>query len=166
MVATGMSPEDLNNPKRASVAAKMPWASKRQTSRVEGTAYFLLGILGLNMPLLYGEGQNAFMRLQYETLHHKDDESIFAWENFGEGLSGMLACSPAPFASSGDIESVHGYDAPDLEITKITVKFKGLLPGTTRSIAVVDCRPRGFSNNNNSIWTNTPHLISGTQVRL
>ena len=36
------------------IARKMSWAVGRQTSRVEDHAYSLLGIFGVNMPLLYG----------------------------------------------------------------------------------------------------------------
>ena len=52
----------------ASMATKMSWASKRQTSRVEDTAYCLLGLFNVNMPLLYGEGRKAFIRLQHEII--------------------------------------------------------------------------------------------------
>ncbi|KAI9687992.1 MAG: hypothetical protein M1820_010354 [Bogoriella megaspora] len=64
-----------------SIAERMSWAAKRQTTRVEDIAYCLLGIFGVNMPLLYGEGSNAFMRLQEEIMKISSDKSIFAWEN-------------------------------------------------------------------------------------
>ena len=48
---------------RASVAQKMSWASKRETTRVEDLAYCLMGIFGIHMPMLYGEGEMAFTRL-------------------------------------------------------------------------------------------------------
>jgi hypothetical protein len=41
----------------------MSWASEREPMRIEDTAYCLLGIFGVNMPLLYGEGERAFNRL-------------------------------------------------------------------------------------------------------
>jgi hypothetical protein len=47
-----------------SVAKKMSWAAYRQTTRDEDMAYSLLGIFEVNMPLLYGEGDRAFIRLQ------------------------------------------------------------------------------------------------------
>ena len=57
-------------------------------------AYSLLGIFDLTMPLLYGEGHNAFKRLQYELIGvRSDDESIFAWKHDDPGPSGMLATS-------------------------------------------------------------------------
>ncbi|KAE9371893.1 hypothetical protein N431DRAFT_317458, partial [Stipitochalara longipes BDJ] len=62
-----------------SAARKMSWASHRITTKVEDMAYSLLGLFGINMPLLYGEGPRAFKRLQEEIIKVADDESIFAW---------------------------------------------------------------------------------------
>ncbi|KAK4443326.1 HET-domain-containing protein [Podospora aff. communis PSN243] len=42
-----------------SIARKMSWASQRQTTRIEDTAYSLMGIFDINMPLLYGESKKA-----------------------------------------------------------------------------------------------------------
>ncbi|KAI0633392.1 hypothetical protein C8Q77DRAFT_1114729 [Trametes polyzona] len=38
-----------------------------------------MGIFGVNLPTIYGEGRNAFYRLQEEILRHAPDQSIFAW---------------------------------------------------------------------------------------
>ncbi|EIW53255.1 HET-domain-containing protein, partial [Trametes versicolor FP-101664 SS1] len=62
-----------------SVARRMWWASRRQTTRVEDAAYSLMGIFGINMPTIYGEGPRAFLRLQEEILRTIPDQSIFAW---------------------------------------------------------------------------------------
>ncbi|KAK3685281.1 hypothetical protein B0T22DRAFT_346422, partial [Podospora appendiculata] len=64
---------------RCSVAQKMSWASRRLTKRIEDGAYSLLGIFGVHMPLLYGEGRRAFFRLQLEIMGVCDDQSIFAF---------------------------------------------------------------------------------------
>lgn len=61
------------------VAKKMSWASGRTTTRTEDLAYCLLGLFNIQMALLYGEGSNAFARLQEEIVRQTDDESIFAW---------------------------------------------------------------------------------------
>ena len=61
------------------VAVRMSWASTRQTTRAEDMAYCLLGIFNINMPLLYGEGDRAFRRLQEEIIRKIDDDSILAW---------------------------------------------------------------------------------------
>lgn len=66
-----------------SIASKMSWAARRETTRVEDEAYCLIGLFGVNMPLLYGEGEQAFQRLQHEILRTSDDLSIFLW---GYGL--------------------------------------------------------------------------------
>ena len=81
-----------------SIATRMSWASKRKTTRIEDQAYCMLGILGVHMPLLYGEGQNAFRRLQEELVKVSDDETIFA--HMGEEL---LAHSPEQFSSGHEL---------------------------------------------------------------
>jgi len=86
----------------ASVAQRMSWASKRETARVEDLAYCLMGIFGINMPLLYGEGERAFTRLQEELMKVSDDHSLFAWKS-SEEYGGLLATSPAAFFNSGKI---------------------------------------------------------------
>jgi hypothetical protein len=50
------------------IAERMHWASDRVTTRLEDQAYSLMGIFNINMPLLYGEGRKAFIRLQEEIL--------------------------------------------------------------------------------------------------
>ena len=54
------------------------------------------------MPLIYGEGRKAFMRLQVEILEKVDDDSLYAWAADIE-KSGLLATWPTAFANSGDI---------------------------------------------------------------
>jgi hypothetical protein len=51
-----------------SVAQRMKWASGRNTVRIEDSAYCLMGIFSVTMPILYGEGHRAFIRLQEEIL--------------------------------------------------------------------------------------------------
>lgn len=64
---------------RIPVARKMSWAAGRQTTQTEDLAYCLLGIFDVNMPMLYGEGAKAFMRLQEEIIKKSNDLSIFAF---------------------------------------------------------------------------------------
>ncbi|KAL8976748.1 MAG: hypothetical protein Q9205_007311 [Flavoplaca limonia] len=94
--------------REASVAARMSWASKRQTSRPEDQAYCLMGLYKVNMPLLYGEGGfKAFQRLQHEIIKVSEDESLFAWYEHKVGArSGVFASSPWAFWRCGDIEPV------------------------------------------------------------
>jgi hypothetical protein len=102
----------------SSVARRMSWASYRNTTRIEDKAYCLLGIFGVNMPLLYGEGTRAFVRLQEEILKTSDDHSILAWAFQLEGAvierndfpksvlyHGPLAPDPKHFRCCGDLLS-------------------------------------------------------------
>ncbi|KIK14617.1 hypothetical protein PISMIDRAFT_57930, partial [Pisolithus microcarpus 441] len=66
--------------KGLSVAQIMSWAAERKTTRVEDRAYSLMGLFGVNMPMLYGEGKKAFQRLQLEIIRISSDQSIFAWK--------------------------------------------------------------------------------------
>ncbi|KAI0759981.1 heterokaryon incompatibility protein-domain-containing protein [Trametes elegans] len=69
---------------KVSIARRMSWASRRRTTRPEDRAYSLMGLFGVHMTAIYGEGeQKAFYRLQEEILHCcAPDQSIFAWGYF------------------------------------------------------------------------------------
>lgn len=87
-----------------SVAKRISWAAHRETTRIEDRAYSLLGIFGINMPMLYGEGKRAFTRLQEEILKSSTDLSIFVWDIKGTKESHMLlGPSPANFANCGNV---------------------------------------------------------------
>jgi hypothetical protein len=112
---THISYQVLIHPRRIyarSVAERMSWASKRITDREEDMAYCLLGIFEVNMPLIYGEGEKAFRRLQEEIIKRNNDLSILAWERPHGRCNGVLfhalANSPDafPFMSARQIRSV------------------------------------------------------------
>ncbi|KLJ08815.1 hypothetical protein EMPG_15754 [Blastomyces silverae] len=95
----------------SSIARRMSWAARRETTRAEDIAYCLMGIFGVNMPLLYGEGaEKAFIRLQEEIMRKSEDHTLFAWTSVDDGRTlqpgrkprGPLALSPSEFASSAD----------------------------------------------------------------
>lgn len=86
----------------ASIATKMSWVSLRKTTRKEDIAYCMLGIFDINMPLLYGEGHKAFLRLQLAIIRSSRDHSIFAHR--GPALEDMLADSPLWISECGDVE--------------------------------------------------------------
>jgi len=109
-----------DSPDSASVAERMFWASARETTRSEDMAYCLMGLFGVHMPMLYGEGgKKAFSRLQEEIIKTSDDYTIFAWyssasvppiptpaptgrsRGIGRDMTGMgpLASSPRDFKS-------------------------------------------------------------------
>ena len=103
--ATGINRSVLashRNPFDLSIGERMSWASERETTREEDMAYCLLGIFGVNMPLLYGEGRGAFLRLQEEILKQQEDYTILCWCVHGlDGPrydSGVLALKTRDFA--------------------------------------------------------------------
>ncbi|KAI1791142.1 HET-domain-containing protein [Ganoderma leucocontextum] len=51
----------------------------RDTTRVEDEAYCLMGIFSINMTTLYGEGRQAFYRLQEKIMKRSVDTSLFLW---------------------------------------------------------------------------------------
>ena len=105
------------------VARRMSWAANRTTTRVEDEAYSLMGLFDVHMPTIYGEGRNAFIRLQEEILRRIPDQSIFTWGPRASGVDDihgsvpedhdpseatdshhlLLATSPASFARTGNI---------------------------------------------------------------
>ncbi|KAI0645336.1 heterokaryon incompatibility protein-domain-containing protein, partial [Trametes meyenii] len=73
-------PERTDIIRGMSVAARMAWASGRETTRAEDKAYSLMGIFDVHMPILYGEGgERAFRRLQLEIIQQTTDQTIFAY---------------------------------------------------------------------------------------
>lgn len=92
----------------ASIAQRMSWAARRETSKAEDVAYCLLGIFDVNIPLLYGEGsERAFInRLQEEIAKTSNDQSIFAWQvppGLPKPQHGLFAPSPKYFAGADNI---------------------------------------------------------------
>jgi len=105
----------ISDIRSASVAQRMSWASNRETKRKEDMAYCLLGIFGIAIPMIYGEGgEQAFIRLQEQIMKNTRDQSILAWglvpiptaedppSKPSQSL-GFLASGPSEFAGSGDI---------------------------------------------------------------
>ncbi|KXH47134.1 HET domain-containing protein [Colletotrichum salicis] len=95
------------------VGRRMSWAAGREAKKVEDRAYSLLEIFGVSMPLLYGEGDQAFIRLQEEIIKATNDMSLLAWcdsrVTFPEGseeLRGILTHTPDDFSNFCNLESI------------------------------------------------------------
>ncbi|RSL41511.1 hypothetical protein CEP53_012712 [Fusarium sp. AF-6] len=108
------------------VGRRMSWAANRQTTRPEDMAYCLMGIFDVNMPLIYGEGRNAFIRLQEEIMKNSNDLSIFLWQSArGPRYRGILAEEPSEFACASRLRvGVAGMDSPQFTMTNKGVKIK------------------------------------------
>ena len=132
----------------ASIATKFSWASLRQTTRAEDMAYCLLGLVDVNMPMLYGEGHKAFYRLQLEVIKHQKDHTIFAWSSQKHhsliSTSTILAPSPAAFETSARFHPIVTHRpaaALTFEMTNngLRLSLPCIIIGQERIIAIFDC---------------------------
>lgn len=82
--ATGIRPAEMREFDQCSIRKRFSWAALRQTTLVEDRAYSLFGLFGINMPLIYGEGDKAFSRLQHELIRKHDDGSLLVWDAHSE----------------------------------------------------------------------------------
>ncbi|QRD82224.1 heterokaryon incompatibility protein-domain-containing protein [Aspergillus flavus] len=139
---------------KASIAARMSWASSRETTRPEDMAYCLFGLFDVNMPLIYGEGQKAFLRLQEEIIKRYNDHSIFAWiiqnklgsakkHDDSVSRSGILALSPAAFSGCGSIISfpIGGHSSP-FNVTNQGVQIRLPISNGDKCYALLECQHR------------------------
>jgi hypothetical protein len=107
---TSLTPTTLGSPvmlEEIPIARRMSWMARRQTTRKEDIAYCLLGIFGVNMPLLYGEEEKAFTRLQEEIAKRSGDHSLFVFSDPVQDSLSMrpiLAASPREFAHCNNLE--------------------------------------------------------------
>ncbi|PYI05160.1 HET-domain-containing protein [Aspergillus sclerotiicarbonarius CBS 121057] len=146
--------EDLED---LSIAQRMSWAARRVTTRVEDRAYSLMGIFGINMPLIYGEGKRSFARLQEEILKVVDDQSIFAWRSDSENHGGLLAISPDAFRDSADIISFNPFSASAGPMTQSSkgIHLELRLIATDRpgqGLAILNCKDRARGNHPLAIY--------------
>ena len=150
-----------------SVAARMSWAANRETTRVEDRAYSLMGLFDINMPLLYGERGNAFIRLQETIAQESNDMSLFAWRDpqlttvggNTRRISGLFAPSPSSFRDSGSIVPIN-----DPILTPPSFTMSNAVVGLTTSLAWslsarrlrhlhLHCTP------NSDSWNETAHSV-------
>jgi hypothetical protein len=142
---TGIPLEAIHDFKseRWSIAQKMSWAALRQATRMEDRAYSLLGIFNVNMPLIYGEGESAFRRLQEEILKYSTDQTIFCWRSTNANYAtwrGLLAKNPSEFAESGDILEDERVNVPPFQLTNKGIQLSlELVPWKWDLIAFLQC---------------------------
>ncbi|KAK6413367.1 hypothetical protein LTR95_017869 [Oleoguttula sp. CCFEE 5521] len=117
----------------ASIARRMSWAAKRESSRVEDQAYALLGIFDINMPLLYREGSKAFLRLQEEIVrsHDADDSILIA----SASTLNLFATSPAPFEHAHGIIGCPSPMEGAYELTRQGLRLNLLVLGANTAAA-------------------------------
>jgi hypothetical protein len=134
------------DPQYFSIAKRMSWASRR-TARLEDVSYSLLGLFGVNMPMLYGEGERAFIRMQEEIIRHSDDTSIFAWSNTDNRYRGLLAKTPAGFCNcSKFVISNTKLNRTPYFITNVglSIELKMIPWAMETYLAALDCEVEGL----------------------
>lgn len=163
-VITGIRPLYLFSPprhrriydtlSRASVAERMSWMDKRETTRPEDLAYCVLGIFEINMPMLYGEGSKAFQRLQEEIMKKNDDSTLLSWgyqelcSNWRWEEASLLAPHPSSFRYCRDIApcSLKGFNAASFSMNQrgLQMKVPVRVDLTHQLLAymILNCSPR------------------------
>lgn len=104
----------------ASIAARMSWASHRNATRAEDRAYSLMGLFDIHMPMLYGEGDAEFRRLQEQIMRKNDDSSIFCTN--GRQFS-LMARGPECFANRGSVTNGRIHSAEPYSFTNRGLKL-------------------------------------------
>lgn len=125
------------------VAKVMSYAAKRETTRTEDRAYSLLGLCGVNMPTIYGEGDNAFARLQYEIMSRSPAHSLLAWKSVrSDKASPVLAPSPSYFAKSRNVVEIpYGQFVRAWNLEGLPVGFQKGPHGLQANLPVFDMPP-------------------------
>ena len=125
--ATGISSDALRalRPGLSDIRVKLCLASTRQTTRVEDTAYSLLGIFSVTLRVTYGEGDKALGRLLSELLTSSGDTSILAWTGAPNSFNSCLPAQIDVFRQplSSHIPPV----IPDAEMAAITTRLRASL---------------------------------------
>ncbi|KAF1847823.1 HET-domain-containing protein [Cucurbitaria berberidis CBS 394.84] len=174
-----------------SVAQKMSWAARRKTTRIEDEAYCLLGIFDLHMPLLYGEADKAFRRLQEEIIRYTADLSIFGWtlfspyqlvvpEDSSSGivpvlrpaqpeeriLCGVLAESPAEFSDCHDYINHEG-ELREFSTSNVGIKTRVpmLMSQIGSNLGVSYVLPINCSRNGMALGIRLRHVQRGRYLR-
>lgn len=157
----------------ATVAQRFSWMAGRVTTRPEDLAYCLLGIFDVSMPMLYGEGERAFVRLQEEIIKDSDDQSVFAWDASGaaEGVQGVgaLARHPGQFRDSAGVECLPDRTGPYALTNKglqITLPIIELAEEPGRKIALLSCSDARDVSSRIGIRVQPDGLRSATYRRL
>ncbi|OCL08171.1 hypothetical protein AOQ84DRAFT_293680, partial [Glonium stellatum] len=71
---------DLGHLSSYSIATRFSWAVSRSAARPEDRVYSLIGLFGVNIPTLYGEGESAaFYRLRIMIFQTFLDHTILSW---------------------------------------------------------------------------------------
>ena len=136
--ATGVSARALMalRPGLHDIREKLSLASTRQTTRVEDSAYSLLGIFSMSIPVVYGEGDKALGRFLAQLLTSSGDTSILAWT----GRSGSFnSCLTANITVFDQLPTTHIPPALDrAEMDELTGRLRSSSLNSTSMMRLYD----------------------------
>ncbi|KAF9223976.1 hypothetical protein BS17DRAFT_89308 [Gyrodon lividus] len=107
--ATGIAKQDILEftPGLENVRERLRWVAHRETTKVEDMAYSIMGLFGISIPILYGEKQWAFARLQRELVRLTNDPVLFDWTGQPSKLNTLLAGGPSGFYDPASVHPEH-----------------------------------------------------------
>ena len=139
-------------PSACSVAQRMSWAADRICTRIEDKAYSLLGLFDIHMPLIYGEGESAFLRLQNQIIQISKDESIFAWKTdfpgYTKPYSGLFAPSPSAYIDCNQILETQGSQGFSIMNGELSIWLKTFPHTMETFFAKLNCTDRASPDSN------------------
>ena len=169
---TKIPEEVLNNtikPSACSVAQRMSWAANRRTTREEDRAYSLTGLFDVFMPMIYGEREKAFLRLQQQIIQQSKDESIFVWDMEFSGntkaYSGLFSPSPSAYANCSDIIQTSGSRGFSESNGELSIWSRVLPLSPETYVVALNCTDRAFPESRTFIWIGGTSTI-GVSVRI
>ena len=123
-------------PNLGDICQKLRLASTREATLVEDTAYSLLGIFAISLPVVYGEGDRAIGRLLAQLLASSGDTTILAWK----GRSGSFnSCLPASITVYNELPHLHvPLPISGAEMESIILKMHASSLNHTSSMALYD----------------------------
>ena len=99
-----------------------------------------MGLLDVNMPMLYGEGKKPFHRLQLEIIRSSNDQSIFTWGHDMETarIGSVLADDPSDFKDCSHMELIDHdkFIKEFLELSSTNADHFDVFPITNRGIQI------------------------------
>lgn len=149
-IVTGIPHGDLWHflPSCDRIAEKMIWASQRKTTKIEDTAYSLLGLFNVSLPIAYGEADRAWYRLMAVIANECTDASFLAWAGHPSPYSRALPSSPRSYSKLDPRIPINVFNRrhPSYEVTKLGVVIKMLvIPARCNALDDDDGRDIGYT---------------------
>ncbi|KAG1745535.1 uncharacterized protein EDB91DRAFT_1121400 [Suillus paluster] len=137
-------------PRTHQIAMKMSWAAMRRTTRIEDTAYSLMGIFDVSITIAYGERERAFFRLLQAVVEgsRQGTWEVLAWLGERNPYCHSLPKSPVSYKplatlqrtwssgqiSQSDIPWAFACGDPSLQISPRGVEVNVLLVECTSTL--------------------------------